>query len=63
MNQVQNFSIVYSALKYMKLTMRCAEERVFKLQSLLGKVYVFRYWKTKVQETKSVAEGQIKGLG
>ena len=35
------------------------EKRVFKLQSLLGKIWVHRSHKTKIQEEELIAEEQI----
>ena len=58
-NQEQHFSIVLNALKYLKLTTRNAERKVFKLQSLLGKVLVHKYCKTKIQEEQLFAIEQI----
>ena len=59
-NQVQNVSIALNALKYLTLTTRYAEKNVFKLQSLLEKVFVHQYGKTKVQEEQSIANKKVK---
>ena len=59
-NQVKNFTIVQKVLKYLKLTTRYAGKTVFKLQSLLRKVLVHKYCKTKIQEEQIIAKEQIK---
>ena len=38
-------------------------KRVFKLQSLLEKVFVHRYSETKVQEGQSIGKEKIKVFG
>ena len=43
--------------------MTYAGKTVFKLQSLLGKVLVRKYRKTKVQEEQLIAKGQIRVFG
>ena len=43
--------------------MRYAGEKVFKLQSLLRKLLVYKYSKRKVQESQLNAEEQIKVSG
>ena len=47
-------------LKYMELSTRYAEGKVFKLQRLLAKVLVHNHCKTKVQKEHLIAKEKIK---
>ena len=59
-NQVQIVFCCIKCIEIHKADHKVYKKKVFKLQSLLGKVLVRKYFKTKVQEKQLIAKGKIE---
>ena len=60
-NQEENVSIELNALKYLKLTTKCPERNMFKIQSL-GRCWYINIAKLRSKKSNKLQKGKLKSL-